>query len=343
MLYKRGDIVERNEKGQFMKGGTPWNKDTKGIMGINLKRGKTYEEMYGIERAKKMRRKSREIHLDRFPANNKYSVDRNYFKEINSQDKAYWLGYIAADGCIDILRKGRPRGGRLTWGSIDLQPLKDFAQDVSFTGSIYKAQRSSKPYYILAISDKRFAISLMDKGIVPRKSLILKFPDFLNRDLISHFCRGYLDGDGCISVGKTKKGYTWGTLSFISGSYRFLEEMRIVIENELGMVVEKIYKKKGGNTFTLKFGGKKAYEVGRWLYRDANRFLKRKYDKYLELKSIVDVWIRREEDVYAKRIMAQKLRDTGLSSRRIGKILGVSKTFVLRHTKLLLQRGGVSN
>ena len=38
----------------------------------------------------------------------KLSLNIDYFKEINSFEKAYWLGFICADGCI------HKNGGKLT-------------------------------------------------------------------------------------------------------------------------------------------------------------------------------------------------------------------------------------
>ena len=35
----------------------------------------------------------------------KYFCNENYFEEINNQDKAYWLGFIMADGFIESKRK----------------------------------------------------------------------------------------------------------------------------------------------------------------------------------------------------------------------------------------------
>ena len=58
-----------------------------------------------------------------------------------------------------------------------------------------------------SIVNKHLWFTLYKLGCVPNKSLILKFPKlsiFLNpKDLVKHFVRGYIDGDGCISYVKT--------------------------------------------------------------------------------------------------------------------------------------------
>lgn len=52
---------------------------------------------------------------------------------------------------------------------------------------------------------------LISNGCVPKKSLILKFPeeDIVSKELQSHFIRGYFDGDGSLLHSKTSKKISW--------------------------------------------------------------------------------------------------------------------------------------
>lgn len=54
--------------------------------------------------------------------------------------------------------------------------------------------------YRLACYSKKSYTDLINKGCGINKSLILKFPDETQvpQNLISHFIRGYFDGDGCV-------------------------------------------------------------------------------------------------------------------------------------------------
>ena len=68
--------------------------------------------------------------------------------------------------------------------------------------------------------------ALKEKGCVPNKSLILKFPDsviFSNKDLIRHFIRGYIDGDGCLCITQNKCILSiLGTQEFLSDLSKYL-------------------------------------------------------------------------------------------------------------------------
>lgn len=58
---------------------------------------------------------------------------------------------------------------------------------------------------ILRFSSVDMCRDLFNLGIPKNKSVSIKFPTFLNEDLIHHFIRGYFDGNGCIWSGKRKR------------------------------------------------------------------------------------------------------------------------------------------
>jgi intein/homing endonuclease len=51
---------------------------------------------------------------------------------------------------------------------------------------------------MIRLYGKKLHDDLVKHGCVEKKSLILQFPKDLSQELISHFVRGYFDGDGCI-------------------------------------------------------------------------------------------------------------------------------------------------
>jgi hypothetical protein len=125
----------------------------------------------------------------------KYTINSNYFDEINDEYKAYWLGYIGADGCVMKDRYGR-------WylkfhiHKKDEELLIKFKKCIESNHKI-KLDKNNK-HISLSISDKHLIQQLINHGIVERKSLIYKFNTSINKNLIPHYIRGYLDGDGCV-------------------------------------------------------------------------------------------------------------------------------------------------
>lgn len=214
---------------------------------------------------------------------------KNYFENIDSEEKAYWLGFLYADGCVSKDLKTIC----LDLNIVDKSHIYKFAMAIKSNHKIW-IHGENNQYIRLAVHCKRMAIDLCNKGCVPKKSLILEFPneDIINKNLINHFIRGYFDGDGCIShcVGTRKrkdripgKLYPYdkwflkfvGTESMMKGISYYMD-MNNKIYNQI----------KGKNHYTLKCGGKKLVkEKMDILYKNATVYLDRKYDKYLQLCS----------------------------------------------------------
>ena len=68
---------------------------------------------------------------------NRIEVDENYFNLIDSADKAYWLGFIAADGWLS----SNLENPRMMIGLSlkDISHLEKFKNQIKFTGIISKS------------------------------------------------------------------------------------------------------------------------------------------------------------------------------------------------------------
>lgn len=140
----------------------------------------------------------------------KHKLNEYFFDEIDTEAKAYWFGFLCADGSVSSTYQRYS----LTLGlSIkDLDHLKAFKNALECTNniSIYTIKHGigcGKQYCRIKVESKRLITSLISKGCTPRKSLTLKFPDesvFKYKDLIHHFIRGYFDGDGSVFISNEK-------------------------------------------------------------------------------------------------------------------------------------------
>ena len=87
----------------------------------------------------------------------------------------------------------------------DKEHLIEFNKHIKST---YPIKIEREKYVKLKISNKHIGNSLINKGCIPKKSLILEFPNLsqVPKFLIRHFIRGYFDGDGCICNQLNNKG-----------------------------------------------------------------------------------------------------------------------------------------
>lgn len=132
---------------------------------------------------------------------NRYTLNNSYFSSIDTEHKAYWLGYLFADGFV-----GDDNFSNVSLSSIDMEILEKFKIDIEFTGEIResvlsgfnKGLKNSKPIYTLNFSSKKMSDDLRKLGIKKnRKEENVNIP-IIRSDLNNHFLRGYIDGDGSI-------------------------------------------------------------------------------------------------------------------------------------------------
>lgn len=203
----------------------------------------------------------------------KYECNRLIFKEINTEDEAYWLGFLLADGHnhnnkkirVDIKDEGHLDKLSLLIYPKGNKPVK--IRNLGF-GSIY--------YFDCSILD--VVENLNRHGIVPRKSKIATLP-IIPEEMYRHFIRGLFDGDGCLtfSMDKNYRRYTFS----IVGSYDLMIGVKNIIFNETKINLSDRKMKSIHNVY--KRGNQQIMEIMDWLYKDSSVFLIRKHEKYQDM------------------------------------------------------------
>lgn len=216
-----------------------------------------------------------------FLPDGKKEIDSCFFNDIDSEEKSYWLGFMFADGYVD-----NKNGFELILCKEDYEHIKKFKKAIKSKHKIglknIKLNDKKFKAYRINIKDKNIHDKLIEYGCVNKKSLIVDFPDiniFKNINLISHFIRGYFDGNGCIGI-YYKKSYD---IQITSGSYLFLEKLSLFL-NDLNIETFIYHTEKRMNTYTLKFLKKENKEKFlKYIYEKSTIYLERKYEKYCRL------------------------------------------------------------
>ena len=120
--------------------------------------------------------------------------------------------------------------------------------------------------------------TLEKHGMTPNKSLTLSFPD-ISENLLPHFIRGVFDGDGSIYKHKDN-GYTLT----ITSTNDFCMSLKNIVEEKLNIHCG-IYDAQNHNGITKVFtisGRIQTKKFLDWIYRDAELFLERKYNRYVQ-------------------------------------------------------------
>lgn len=206
-----------------------------------------------------------------------YHCNYNYFETIDTEDKAYWLGFIYADGNVNKARSTL-RINLQARDNLHLSKLNKCV-DGNFNIRIYDEKHGDKMYLMcqILVYSTKIVRDLMDKGVVPHKSNIITFPGLQN-DLIRHFIRGYFDGDGSVCERKHKKGPSDLVCSFTCGSLEFLESLRVILfSNDIKSY---LVKDKRGEKYSLSLAGLQNPDTFlHYIYDDSTVYLDRKYIK----------------------------------------------------------------
>lgn len=218
----------------------------------------------------------------------KYKINESYFNEIDNEEKAYFLGFLFADG--DNNTKKHVVRLRLQEKDLEiLQKLNSLIENESPVKVIpYEPRHSYKngqDVACLIINSKRISDRLNELGCIPKKSFTVKYPN-VSKELNQHFIRGYFDGNGSFGITNSKSnGCTQTRFYFdIDGSDNILSVMQEILVQELDLSVTKRSvraENKDGKVVTLRYSGEQALKIINWIYKDANIKMNRKYQKYL--------------------------------------------------------------
>lgn len=204
----------------------------------------------------------------------KYKINETFFEKIDTEEKAYFLGLLYADGYID----------ETSYSICISLENKDKYLLEKLSSLIYK---ENKPLYSrrnmnrVSFYSKKLAKGAVANGLFQAKSLTLKFPikEQVPSHLMAHFIRGHFDGDGCIRV--FQRGKTLGQSINILGSESFIKDLQSYLETIADIKSTVAPHFNSPKCFTLRFSKKESIiKMYNFLYRDCSVFMRRKKEKF---------------------------------------------------------------
>ena len=158
-----------------------------------------------------------------------YLGNPDYFKNIDTEEKAYFLGFIAADGCIYDTEDSRQTRVRIGISKVDKEILEKLQKELNTNKPINEFIKNNKEYSSLEISSQIIGDDLKKLGLVARKTYKKTWVELDSIFLQNAFIRGYFDGDGSIT-GKIQKNQLSKVHVTISGFKDNLEFFKRYLE-----------------------------------------------------------------------------------------------------------------
>ena len=245
-----------------------------------------------FDEAVEARKNAEKLYLGKWKARTKYSYNKHYFDEIDTEEKAYWLGYIWSD--CNVGKDG------MHLKSIDKEHLEKFKKaidgDMPIKQYKNKGYKMNSVYYQISIYDKKLVKLLSEKyKIIPYRrddgeTVTKTVPQIYSRD----FIRGIIDANGSIV---TSTLYNSGVNLSIMERLFILkycnEHFNIILKKKR---IEKYTKRHPGrdsNVYNLNItGNRQVFYILDNLYNNSCVYLDRKYNKYMELYTYYQEMIR---------------------------------------------------
>lgn len=288
MVKKKFKISDEQIKNMYLEGYSLLDiakvaQDTKGVMAL---RSKLHE--LGVNTYKDMKRYKYKISK----SGKTYAFNETIFKVIDSEEKAYWFGFLCADGynhetknCVALQLQKE-----------DFSHLEKYKAFLNYQGPIYTFTRTTsvnklvRDYCELNVCSPIYSEDLAKLGCIQNKTYKLEFP-YISDNLVRHFIRGYFDGDGCISITDRKDRRTRGTSMTVQlnivGKESVLLKIQDYIVKATNVTKTPIRNRKNNFAKTISWGGTNVVlKILHYLYNDSTVYLDRKYKKYEQLIGI---------------------------------------------------------
>lgn len=232
----------------------------------NVGKMSIYDLMKNIDKTKAaIKQKTRHIGLStRFLQHDKFNVNYTFFDKM-TPELAHFIGFWFADGnlygdtiTININKK-------------DIEFLKLLVHNIADKPVTTYPSRTDE--CVFSIRDKKLVYTLKNKyDFIPKKSLILKFPNYITNEYLKYFIQGYFEGDGWISNRDLCAGICTGSEDFANGLLLKLNEFtpKLTLNNKL---------------YRISFKNNDSYKFLNYIYNHNDTIkMVRKYNLYLKVR-----------------------------------------------------------
>ena len=198
-----------------------------------------------------------------------YQLNERFFSTIDNEKAAYWLGFIYADGHVTETRLA------IRISNKDSDHLRRFQKDIGSNHPIHPYPKNIVGLHITRVD---FVRPLVELDLCGKKSNRLPFPD-LKTDLVSHFIRGFADGDGGLYYySRYRSPFIF---SLYSDTEQFLTRIQNILIENCQVSRTKLYRREAARPLSriLRYGGRRQVKrIFNYLYQDATVWLPRKRD-----------------------------------------------------------------
>lgn len=212
----------------------------------------------------------------------KTKLNKHYFDVIDTEEKAYWLGYLTARGRVSDVNEWGRKELFLSIAPKNLEHFERFKETIEADVEILTQRnyRVDKDYYKMRISSHYLASKLEEYHIETPKHDLTRVPEVVPEELVRHYFRGHYDGKGFLHVRPDGEH----SMLFMYGSDPMLYDWCKYLVEEVGVELSPGAVSNPSDThlnhkFTL-HAHDKIKKILDHLYADATIYQNRNWSKY---------------------------------------------------------------
>lgn len=217
-------------------------------------------------------------------------LNKDYFRIIDTEDKAYYLGLLLADGNVYEHKNKKHYTISISLKLQDKYILDSLCEFINSASKVHVYERKNKKYKTIdksymaqySVQSSAMAYDLIKLGVVPKKSLIAELTDLVPEHLYHHYLRGYFDGNGSVYITKKDNKIHFA----FYGNHKILHQIKQKLKECISINDNKITDQKKANVSLMSFSSKKdIINFYNYIYNNANYYLQRKkniFDEYLK-------------------------------------------------------------
>ena len=230
--------------------------------------------------------------IKKYTKNELFNPDLNesYFSKIDSGNKAYFIGLLIADGNVFKYNdnSNRQTSISVTLAEEDNYILYKFKEELNSKTALIADKRRNNIANTFAFRSNKIADDLAKYSIIPNKTFHTYLPE-VPEQYMSDLIRGILDGDGsirCKQSGKENRNRFFHYIGFC-GTHKLMQDISDYLADKLNLNVRpKVYDYKDRNLSEIHISNvADICKVGDFLYKDAELYLTRKYNKFINIKN----------------------------------------------------------
>lgn len=165
-------------------------------------------------------------------------IDHNYFENINTPEKVYFLGLLLTDGNVhyDKRKANRQPSIQIALKGEDVAILRKFRQELQSDNKISIYTGDGRFECVFIVRSLKMAQDLERYDIKPRKTFLINKMPNVPKQYMRDLVRGIFDGDGTVYILTKEQKLRFG----FYGTHNLIQDIINFLHDEIGLPLNKI-------------------------------------------------------------------------------------------------------